>query len=243
MKLLNELDLSNKKYIIFDLDGTLIDSIGIWNIADYEAIKRVGNQEIDLNILQQQREEFSKKNTNTDIYLEYCNYLIKKYKLNISKEELLEMRWSIAHNILENEMDFKEKSIEVLKKLKELGFTLILATMSTKNQIDIYSSKNKIMKNKLNISTFFDLIVKKEDVKNKKPHPEIYLYILNYYQTTPKQCLVFEDSLHGIIAAKKANLETINIYDKYSNKDRDKINKLTDFYIVNYQEILDKLNN
>ena len=52
MKELSNLKLRNKKYIIFDMDGTLIDSIGIWNFADQEIIKRYGGPEIDLDKLQ-----------------------------------------------------------------------------------------------------------------------------------------------------------------------------------------------
>lgn len=84
----------------------------------------------------------------------------------------------------------------------------------------------------------FDLIIRKEDVIHKKPHPEIYLKVLEHYQTNPNLCLVFEDSLHGVMASKGADIETINVYDRYSDKDRLEINSLADYRIESYPEFM-----
>ena len=153
MKKLNELDLKSKKYIIFDLDGTLIDSIGVWNITDQKIIKEYGNKEINLEKIQADRDEFLHNNQESDIYLAYCDYLIDKYDLTIKNaDELLKMRWDESGRILEEEMDFKPNVVELILTLKELGFILILATMTTQVQLDIYSKKNKKMLKQMNIS-------------------------------------------------------------------------------------------
>ena len=54
------------------------------------------------------------------------------------------------------------------------------------------------------------------------------------YHSSPLQCLVFEDSLHGVMAAKAAGMDVVNVYDKYSDKDRESINSLTDYKIDFY---------
>lgn len=139
-------------------------------------------------------------------------------------------------------MEYKPYVVELVKKLKELRYILILASATTKIQIDIYNNENKLMREKLKLKEYFDLIITKEDVKNKKPHPEIYLNILEHYKADKKEFLVFEDSLHGVMAAKAAGIEVVNIYDKYSDKDREIINNLADYKINSFKEVLDIIN-
>ena len=153
-------------------------------------------------------------------------------------ESLLNLRWQISGDILTKEMDFKPFAVDVLKKLKEQGFVLSIASATTQRQIDIYSNKNEKMKNQLQIDKFFDHIVTKEFVNKKKPDPEIYLNILKHYNAKPEECLVFEDSLIGVTASTTAGIETVVIYDKYSDCDRPEIEKLCTYKIDSYKEFL-----
>lgn len=241
MQSLAKLNLKNKKYIIFDMDGTLIDSIGVWNITDKYIIEKYSGITVDLDDIQRERDNFLHSNQDSDIYLAYCTYLIKKYKLSMKNpEKLLKIRWDMSNKVLQ-EIDFKPGVVELILKLKDLGVTLVLATMTTQVQLDIYSKKNQKMLNQLNISEVFDLIIRKEDVKKKKPDPEIYNMIMQHYNATPNECLIIEDSYTGVLASKNAGVEVINIYDKYADLDRDKINRITDYSILNYREFIDYL--
>lgn len=227
MKKLSELNLKDKKYIIFDLDGTLIDSIGVWNRTDQKLIEEFGKVSKNLDDIQSERDDFLHNNQDSDIYLAYCEYLIKKYNFSIrDAQTLLKIRWDKSSEVLKNEMDFKSYVVELILMLKDLGFTLVLATMIIQVQLDIYSKKNKRMLEQMNIVEVFDLITRKEDVKNKKPNPEIYNKIMQYYNASPNECLIFEDSYTGVLAGKNAGIEVINIYDKYADLDRKKIKSM-----------------
>lgn len=94
MESLSNLNLLQKKYMIFDMDGTLIDSIGIWNMADYKIIDKFAGVKVDLAFLQQDRESFLACHSSSDIYIAYCEYLIQKYDMDISKEQLIQERWA-----------------------------------------------------------------------------------------------------------------------------------------------------
>ncbi len=138
-------------------------------------------------------------------------------------------------------MDFKLDAPELIFLLKELGFTLVLATMTTQVQLDIYAKKNQKMLGQMDITQMFDYITRKEDVQNKKPDPEIYNLIMRHYQARPEECLIFEDSYTGVLASRNAGIEVVNVYDKYADVDREKILRLTDYRINNYKEFINYL--
>lgn len=242
MKELYQLKLMDKKYIIFDMDGTLIDSIGVWNITDQKLIERYGKVSIDLDRIQSERDLFLHNVQTGDTYIEYSKYLINKYNLAIDVEKLTKIRLNLANEILTTEIDFKPNVAKLILKLKSLGFILVLATMTTPVQLSVYSKINKKMLSQMNINEVFDLILTIEDVENKKQHPEIYNKIMQYYNALPNECLIFEDSYTGVLASNNAGIEVINVYDKYADLDRDKINQITDYKIMEYQEFIDFVN-
>ena len=242
MKNLSNLNLNNKKIIIFDLDGTLIDSIGVWNKTDQKIIEMFGGGKIDIKTIQSVRDNFLRDNQGSDIYIEYCKFIINKYKLNVKdSSELLKTRVNLANEVLSKDIDFKPGSVQLVNLLKQLGFILVLATVTTRRQLNTYTTENKKMISKMNIDDTFDFIISKEDVINKKPDPEIYNKIMNYYNVSSDECLIFEDSYTGVLAGHNAGIEVINVYDKYSDDNRDKINSLSDYYIDNFDEFIDFL--
>ena len=101
-------------------------------------------------------------------------------------------------------------------------------------------NNNDNIKKKIKLNKYFDVILTKEDVKYKKPDPEVYLKIINELKIKDKsKCLVIEDSLSGVKAAKNAGLKSIVIYDKYSSKDEEEIKKYANYYVKNYKELID----
>ena len=225
------------------MDGTLIDSVGVWNKVDMELIKELGCLEnLNESVIQQQRDnklrEFSKSD---NPYIDYCQFLSSKYCSNLSGEETLKKRYEIAQNYLKNEIDYKNDVPELLKLLKEKNYILIIASTTRRKNMDIYCNENINIIKKANIKDYFSIVYTREDAKEIKPNPEIYLRIVNELKVRKAECLIFEDSLIGIDAANNAGIEAVAMYDKYSDMEREEIEKKATYSFNNYKEVIQNL--
>lgn len=230
--------LANLDLVIFDLDGTLIDSNGINNHLDVELARLFGEDKTSEEILLE-RDEFFKNNNIGDIYLNYCGYLKTKYKSNLSKEEILQYRRNLSKKV-SKDIKYKPDADKMIKYLKSQKIKIALGTVSRRETLDIYINENENIKSQCNLQEYFDLIVTKDDVKLKKPNPEVYNKIIERLNISDlSRCVVVEDSLTGVMAAKNANIDVIVIYDKYSDKDRERINELADYNVANFKELIE----
>ena len=214
--------------------------MGIWNDIDKELIETVGNVKIgEEDIGKQRGEKLQEYKDCKDAYIEYCGFLKEKYKSDMAKEEIKELRYKIADKYLREFIDYKPNAEKLLKYLKEKGFILCIASTTNDNTINTYKKYNKNINQKAPFDEFFNIVYSKGAVSNLKPSPEVHNKILMKLDIKKDECIIVEDSLIGAEAAKNAGIECIIMYDKYSDYDRDKINELATYKFKDFEDMLD----
>lgn len=213
--------MDNFKAVIFDLDGTLIDSMGIWTKIDEEYLNCFGHS-VPKNL---QEEITHLTLTETAIYFK------EKFNINDKIEDILSTWHSMALHHYSNSIKLKDNVLPFLNKLKNNGIKIALATSNSVPLLEATLKNNGIYH-------YFDAISTTEEVEKSKNNPDIYLLSAKKLNINPKECLVFEDIVQAVKGAKLAGMTVYAIYDKSSENQKDELIKLSDRYIFNYKELL-----
>ena len=174
------------KLIIFDLDGVLFDAKEI----HYESLnKALGNYSISW-----------------DDHLSTYDGLKTNQKL-----EILHDRKDLPKELFKEVWDKKQQyTLELLKNLTPNNDIISTISKLSKDGYKLAVCSNSIRKtvltvlSKLDIIEYFDLILSNEDVKNSKPHPEIYWKTISMFGYLPEETLIIEDSPYGLLSASRS---------------------------------------
>lgn len=194
----NKINLADFDAVIFDMDGVLIDSEPLWKIAMEQTFLEVG-----CNLT---REDFaSTAGMRIDEVIVYWFNRIGWEGLTAKEVE---------NRIIERMIDLIEQQgkplegvVETLRYLKSIGKLVGLGTSS-------YTVLLAAVLRTLNIQDYFHFVHSAEHEQYGKPHPAVYLTVAEKLGVLPTKCLVIEDSLNGIIAAKAAKMGTVCIPEK-----------------------------
>ena len=236
-------EILDRKYFIFDIDGTLIDSMGMWNLVDQEVLFKHLGRTVDLMEIKAFRDSviYNSQNVHGDIYMTYYEELIKAYGLDMTAEQYRQERGDLSRFLSVNKLDYKPGADRFLLAISELGKKIGVASTTVKRQYDIYINQNKNLIKKAPLKSLVDVAVLCEDVSKKKPDPEAYLKVMEAFGCKPSECVVFEDSLNGIISAKEAGLEVVAVYDDSAADEQELIAKIADFQVESFDELIKTL--
>ena len=183
--------------VLFDCDGVIADSEESWNEIDREHLQAFGVPDYQ----GQYKPQVIGKS-----YMLSDDFYRTTFGIEAALEEMVEQRVGVAARFYGEIIPTFEDVPSVLEALKSRGLKLALATSSVGQLIHPFLQRHDIAK-------FFDFVVTGEQVKNGKPHPDIYLKAAEGVGVAPENCLVVEDALAGLQAGRSAGCQTVAIPD------------------------------
>lgn len=213
--------LNGKRAVLFDLDGTLMDSMWAWEDIDIEYLARFGH--VPTKDMQRAIEGMS--------FTETAQYFKERYDIPDSVEEI-KAEWNrLAYDVYAKRVKLKPGAYDFLQELRRRRIVTGIASSNSRELIRACLASNRV-------GDCFDCITISCEVPKGKPAPDIYLSAAATLGVPPEECLVFEDVPMGILAAKNAGMSVCAVEDDFSADQREKIRDLADYYIRSYDEVL-----
>lgn len=212
--------LKRIKGVIFDLDGSLVDSMWIWKQIDVEYLGKFG---IPLpEGLQEEIEGLC--------FSETAQYFRERFQIP-DPPETIQADWNrMAWDKYEKEVPLKPGAAGFLRWCREKGIRLGIATSNSRELVENVASVH-------GLRDYFTCIMTGCDVAKGKPAPDVYLAAAEGIGVKPADCLVFEDIVPGILAGKAAGMTVCAVEDDYSLDRKAEKAALADYYIRDFTEI------
>lgn len=207
------------KYAIFDVDGTLLDSMHIWDDATDIFLQNHGFEARGDNLFRSQG------------FAAGINFMIENYGLDMTPEEIRAEIDEILKDYYFNVPVAKPGVNEFLEKLKASGAKLAIATATERFLIENALERNGLLE-------YFDTFFTTYEVGKRKHFPDIF-NIARDSIGGDETTVVFEDAHYAIETVSKAGYKIIAVEDYSQEEWREEIKKLADYYITDYSQIYD----
>lgn len=213
--------LENIQAIIFDLDGTLVNSMWVWDEIDIEFLSKRG-----LTLPATYQKEIEGMS-----FTETAVYTKELFQLPESVEELKTIWNQMALEKYTKNVPLKPGVEVFLKYCKMHNISMGIATSNSRELVDAVVRAHAL-------EDYIQVIVTSCEVAKGKPAPDVYLKVAKRLDIPPKHCLVFEDVPMGILAGKNAGMKVCAVEDAFSEDQRNEKRMLADYYISSYEEVI-----
>lgn len=208
------------KGAIFDIDGTLLDSMPIWENAGARYLATLGiKAKPDL-----------KERLDALSLPEGALYMQKEYRLSVSTEDILKGVNQVVKDFYYKEAVMKPGAYALVKYLNKNGVKLIIATATDKEMAKAALIRNRIWED-------FAGMITCEEAGAGKTKPKVFELARQKLGTKKEETWVFEDSLYAVKTATAAGFPVCSIYDAYSAENSEEIQRLSDIYVRDFSEI------
>lgn len=211
----------NAEAIIFDMDGTLLDSLSVWADSDREFITGLGMEYHQKHSLAMKKMHFDSA----------CEYLVREFSLPFSAIETGEKILRIVEEHYINGVPLKDGVTEFLAAAKSAGIKMCVATSNKKSLAERSLEAKGIM-------DFMEFVITSDEVGGGKETPEIFLKAAERLGAAPEETVVFEDSIHAVLSAKSAGFKVIGVYDPLCPEEFAEIEKSADRTVKSFKELL-----
>ena len=203
--------------VIFDLDGSLVDSMWMWKAIDHEYLTGFGIEPPkDLQ-----------KEIGGRSFFETAEYFKERFGIEDSVEKIGDDWNRMAWDKYTHEVPLKDGAFEFLSECDKKGIKLGIASSNSTELIEQVLSSHAIRER-------FASIKSGTEILKGKPAPDVYLAVADELGVDPEKCLVFEDLVDGIKAGKNAGMTVVAVSDDYSRHSDDLKKELADYYIEDY---------
>lgn len=212
------------KGAIFDVDGTILDSMAAWDDVATKYLKLIGIQaapDLEERICDMSFEEGAA-------------FIKREYGLADSVKEIMAGASSVVESFYSNEVCLKDGAKDVLQWLSGQNIKMVTATTGDRRLVDAAFRRNGIL-------NYFEKIFTCAEVGVGKAQPDIYLQAAEYLGFQPEEVLVFEDAFYAAETAKKAGFHVIGVHDSRSEKGLQEMKKLCDMYCEKIDSCIGKL--
>jgi len=206
------------KAYIFDLDGTLFDSLDVWHKIDIDFLQKRG-----ISVPPDYYKEITAMT-----FDESADYTIRRFGLSDSIDGLKQEWIDMAEYAYGHTVQMKPYAKEYIKMLKSRSEKLAIAT-------SLFSNLLELALNNHGIYNYFDVICTTEEAGYGKSHPDVFLLTAKKLGVPPCDCIVFEDILEAVKSAKSIGMTVCGVYDKSSQADWEEIKKIADYTIIDFE--------
>ncbi len=213
----------DKKYCIFDMDGTLVDSMGYWERLGVEYLVEQG--------VPQQRAEQAFCEISSMTLLQAVEYFIDTLHLPQTPQEVLDGMQQVMEGHYRRDVQLKPGVVEYLTELKGRGCKLCVATATAEPLAWLCLER-------LGIAHYFDFLLSCETLGVGKGQPDIYLLAAQKLGGTPGETAVFEDALYAATTAKGAGFYTVGVKDGGQRCCWEQLSALADLALESWQQAL-----
>lgn len=207
--------------ILFDFDGTLVDSNGVWEVVDNTFLARRGLTPT---------QEYS-ETVGHSIFPLAAQFTIDYYHLDTTPQAIMDEWTQLGREAYLSQVPAKPGALAFLEQCRRQGQAMVLLTACVPEFC-------RAALKRLNMEEYFSKLIFVQELGMLKKDPATFVHVLKELGVTPEESTLYEDSPGACAAAKEAGLTAVGVYDPFYARFEEELKRLCHQYIYSFTELL-----